>query len=579
MTASNGGCASSTATFTLTINPTPALSTQNSTQCSSVGFTITPSGGVIPSGTSYTWSAPTGSGFSGSAGSGSGSAISDNLVNTTSSPVTATYSVTPTAGSCTGTAFNVVVTLNPSPSAASLSSVFDQCNGGWAAQVNITGGTSPYNFTLTYGGTPYSLTNETVPYTQDLGGATSATLTALTDANGCPSSTAITGSPVTLPAPTATLSTLSSGSNSATCTVNSGGTQTFFDASANLMVQITPTANLGSTQVIITNDGSPQTFGPTHPQHYLQRHIQIIPTTQATANVCIYLADAEVNALATASATDSHVSPEFYGTFPGSSSSSATILSGARIMEYDGASETPPSHTTETILTGYSATHNPTVDGVVYSGVWQLCYSSGFSGFYVYATNSTGNALPVTLVSFTAEAVNNQYIQLNWITASEINNSGFQIERSTDGTSYQSMGWVEGHGTSTVTNDYMYSDLTAIPGVVYYYRLKQVDLDGNFVYSNIVSASLTGDKGFSLTGLYPNPATSQVSIGVISNVNTSAAVRMTDVLGRDVLVKDWALSVGYNTNLFDVSSLAAGTYVVTIQSGAVKATKHLVITK
>ena len=580
MTASNGGCASSTATFTLTISPTPALSNQSSTQCSSVTFTYTPSGGIIPSGTSYSWSTPTGSGFSGSSGAGSGGSITDNLVNTTSSPVTATYSVTPTAGSCTGTAFNVAVTLNPSPSAASISSVFDQCNGGWAAQVNITGGTSPYNFTLTYGGTPYSLTNKTVPYDQDLGGATTATLTAVTDANGCPSSTAITGSPVTLPSPTATLSTLSAGSNSATCVVTSGIAQTFFDASANLMVQITPTANLGSTQVIITNDGSPGEFGPTHLQHYLQRHIQIIPTNQATANVCIYMADGEVDALATISgSSDIHTAPVSYGTFPTSGVSPTTFLAGARIMQYDGASETPPSHTTETILTGYSATHNPTVDGVTYSGVWQLCYSSGFSGFYVYAGNSTGDPLPVTLVSFTAEAVNNQYIELNWVTASEINNSGFQIERSIDGTNYQSIGWVEGHGTSTVTNDYMYSDLTAIPGIVYYYRLKQVDVDGNFAYSNIASASLTGDKGFTLTGLYPNPATSQVSIGVISNVSANATVKLTDILGRDVLTQDWTLSVGYNTNVFDVSSMAAGTYVVTIQSGNAKATKHLVITK
>ena len=125
----------------------------------------------------------------------------------------------------------------------------------------------------------------------------------------------------------------------------------------------------------------------------------------------------------------------------------------------------------------------------------------------------------------------------------------------------------------------MYSDLTAIPGIVYYYRLKQVDVDGNFAYSNIASASLTGDKGFTLTGLYPNPATSQVSIGVISNVSANATVKLTDILGRDVLTQDWTLSVGYNTNVFDVSSMAAGTYVVTIQSGNAKATKHLVITK
>jgi hypothetical protein len=340
--------------------------------------------------------------------------------------------------------------------------------------------------------------------------------------------------------------------------------------------------SLGSTNVSVSVDGSPQDFGPTHLQHYLQRHFIITPANNnIAANVCLYIADAEANALNSVStSSDVHTAPEYYGTFPASTSTAAAMASGASVMQYDGGTQSPGSHSSEKVISSITATHNPTVDGYTYSGVWQLCYGvSGFSGFYVYATNSTGNALPVTLVSFTAEAVNNQYIELNWVTASEINNSGFQVERSTDGISYQSIGWVDGHGTSTVTNDYQLSDMTAIPGVVYYYRLKQVDVDGNYAYSNIVSASLTGDKGFTLTGIYPNPATSQISIGVICNVNTTAAVSLTDVLGRDVLVQDWTLSVGYNTNVFDVSSVAAGTYVVTIQSGNIKTSKHLVITK
>ena len=121
--------------------------------------------------------------------------------------------------------------------------------------------------------------------------------------------------------------------------------------------------------------------------------------------------------------------------------------------------------------------------------------------------------------------------------------------------------------------------MTALPGIVYYYRLKQVDVDGHYVYSQLVSAMLTGDKGFTLENLYPNPTTNQVSVGVISNVNTPAVISMTDVLGRTVLTESWPMSIGYNINQFDVSKFADGAYTVTITSGATISTKMLVITK
>jgi len=90
---------------------------------------------------------------------------------------------------------------------------------------------------------------------------------------------------------------------------------------------------------------------------------------------------------------------------------------------------------------------------------------------------------------------------------------------------------------------------------------------------------LTGDKGFTLEKMYPNPANSQVSIGVISNVNTPATITMTDMLGRDVLTEEWPMAIGYNINQFDVSKFAGGTYTVTISSGAIRTTNKLVITK
>jgi hypothetical protein len=83
--------------------------------------------------------------------------------------------------------------------------------------------------------------------------------------------------------------------------------------------------------------------------------------------------------------------------------------------------------------------------------------------------------------------------------------------------------------------------------------------------------------GIALESLYPNPANNQVSLGVMSGVTTSATLTMTDVLGRVVMTDDWSLTVGYNTNQFDISRYADGAYTVTIASGDFKTSAKLVI--
>ncbi len=118
VTPSTSACGNG-ATFTVTVpvKPVPAINTMSTTICAGLTFTVSPAqttDGIVPSGTTYTWSAPTGAGFSGGATVTVGaSTITGNLLNTTSSAVTATYTVIPTAASCAGNAFTVNVTLNP----------------------------------------------------------------------------------------------------------------------------------------------------------------------------------------------------------------------------------------------------------------------------------------------------------------------------------------------------------------------------------------------------------------------------------------------------------------------------------
>ena len=112
-----GGCTSPSANISVTINPIPIITTISNTICSESTFNINPidgTNGVVPSGTTYSWGTPTGIGFTGGTSSTGESTISGTLTNTNTLPVTATYSVTPTTGTCSGTPFNVSITLNPS---------------------------------------------------------------------------------------------------------------------------------------------------------------------------------------------------------------------------------------------------------------------------------------------------------------------------------------------------------------------------------------------------------------------------------------------------------------------------------
>jgi hypothetical protein len=116
-----------------------------------------------------------------------------------------------------------------------------------------------------------------------------------------------------------------------------------------------------------------------------------------------------------------------------------------------------------------------------------------YQGLTVYATiaSNTGSALPVTLVSFTARPINNQNIQLNWITASELNNDRFLVTRSNDGYSFEFIGELLGNGTSTQMHSYNYIDTHVVANQLYYYQLIQTDYDGATEKSPIVSAKIT----------------------------------------------------------------------------------------
>jgi len=146
-----GDCSGSTFTITVDVAPRPRVANKTLTVCSGAAFSLTPANGggdIVPLGTTYTWSAPTlTTGLTGGAAGTNAATISGNLSNSTNTPQTATYTITPKTGNCEGTPFTLTVTINPTPKADPVSNqVF--CVGAAVPATSITGvGSTTYNWT------------------------------------------------------------------------------------------------------------------------------------------------------------------------------------------------------------------------------------------------------------------------------------------------------------------------------------------------------------------------------------------------------------------------------------------------
>jgi len=168
--------------------------------------------------------------------------------------------------------------------------------------------------------------------------------------------------------------------------------------------------------------------------------------------------------------------------------------------------------------------------------------------------------LPVELINFTGFE-NGREVELNWRTSTENNNDYFSIERSTDGQNYTSIGQVLGMGTSTQQTDYEFIDENPISGSVNYYRLKQVDFNGNYKHSGVipVSVSLSKDKR-----LFPNPATDFVVLNVADFNVQSASVIVKNLLGEELDQR--TILQGQTEIILNVNKYKPGTYLVQVWS-------------
>ncbi|MBI5914438.1 MAG: hypothetical protein HY842_03615 [Bacteroidetes bacterium] len=175
---------------------------------------------------------------------------------------------------------------------------------------------------------------------------------------------------------------------------------------------------------------------------------------------------------------------------------------------------------------------------------------------------TVSSPLPVELVNFTARLIplsgrtqGGGSILLDWQTASEQNNQGFEIQRSTDGQRWDKLGFVAGNGTSTAEHEYVFWDEKPLPGVNYY-RLHQMDFDGNFEYSPIVTVEM-GRIGGGIT-LFPNPASGTATFALETNYIGEATLALFDPMGRRVKTQALSLEGGAFRTGLELSGLLAG---------------------
>ena len=229
--------------------------------------------------------------------------------------------------------------------------------------------------------------------------------------------------------------------------------------------------------------------------------------------------------------------------------------------------------------TDFNNYYHTTSDLVQYfNQPYYLMMSKATIGTLAALAEITDN-VPVELVSFSAIALNDG-IKLEWTTASELNNHGFEIERSLQNqTDFITIDFVEGNGTTTEANYYSYIDHLQPKDVQsIQYRLKQVDFNGTFSYSNVVNVDVNMPNGFVLNQNYPNPFNPSTKISYSVEGNAFVLLKVYDFIGREVstLVSE-TRPAGIYTVIFDASDLPSGTYFYTLSAGDYVSTKKMIL--
>jgi len=185
--------------------------------------------------------------------------------------------------------------------------------------------------------------------------------------------------------------------------------------------------------------------------------------------------------------------------------------------------------------------------------------------------------IPVELALFNASADNGN-VTLSWQTSTEKNNSGFEIQRRSD-TGYESIGFVPGFGTTTEKQYYSFVDSRVNPSN-YYYRLKQIDFDGTFAYSEEVNVEVSSPKYFALEQNYPNPFNPTTVIEFSLATDSKVSLKIFNALGQEVrTIVNGNMVGGFHKLSFDASGINSGVYFYKIDATGIDGTDFVDVRK
>ena len=225
------------------------------------------------------------------------------------------------------------------------------------------------------------------------------------------------------------------------------------------------------------------------------------------------------------------------------------------------------------------------------SEISSACYDAKNNRLYITEYNAPNNGwllihifdydaslVPVELNTFTA-SVSFDAVILNWQTETELNNYGFQIERRTTNTDWKTIGFVRGYGNSHSPKQYLFKDKFPVSGTTYY-RLKQIDNDGLFEYSNSIKISVPKYLKLQLIQNYPNPSNPSSTIGFVIPETDYVTLKLYDLSGNLVRVllnkKEFA---GKHKIKFNAKNLASGIYFYRLSFQNTILTKKMIILK
>lgn len=172
--------------------------------------------------------------------------------------------------------------------------------------------------------------------------------------------------------------------------------------------------------------------------------------------------------------------------------------------------------------------------------------------------------LPVELISFTAQATDAGNL-LQWATSSEINNDYFMVEKSKDASYFEETGKVKGAGNSNTLLNYAFTDANSYTGLSYY-RLKQIDFNGSFIFSNVVSVKF-GKETFSLISTFVDYDNQTINIYLNTNITENVEYQLIDMLGKTINYELQTVKQGVNIITIDGKRLVKGIYYLTVTDG------------